>query len=153
MSDRNRNILAAALVLGGIFAWAVDRPARAPTPAPGPSGDLVLRGKFVGPTAAADAATLAAFAEELASEIEHDAMQAEPFFKSGVAYDELRTRARVLRCRGESIGERQPRVREAIQTYLEKAVGTSGGPVSAEQRTAWAVAYREIGRAADGATR
>ena len=71
----------------------------------------------------------------------------------GVAFDELRTRARVLRCRGESIGERQPRVREAIQAFLDTAVGTSGGPVSPEQRSAWAAAYREIGRAAGEATR
>ena len=153
MTDKARYTLSAALVLGGLFAWMVDRHTVSPTPAPGPADGLVLRGKFVGPTAAADAATLAAFSEELASEIEHDAMQAEPFYKSGVAFDELRTRARVLRCRGESIGERQPRVREAIQAYLDKAVGTSGGPVSPEQRSAWAAAYREIGRAAGEATR
>ena len=153
MTDRVRYTLAAALVLGGLFAWMVDRQAQSPTPAPAPDDAFSLRGKFLGPTAAGDAATLAAFAEELASEIEHDAMQAEPFYKSGVAFDELRTRARLLRCRGESIGERQPRVRDAIQQYLEKAVGTSGGPVTPEQRTAWAVAYREIGRAAGEATR
>jgi hypothetical protein len=153
MTDKARYTLAAALVLGGLFAWMVDRQAQGPTPAPAPGDAFSLRGKFIGPTAASDAAILAAFAEELASEIEHDSMQAEPFYKSGVAFDELRTRARLLRCRGESIGERQPRVRDAIQQYLEKAVGTSGGPGTPEQRTAWAVAYREIGRAAGEATR
>jgi hypothetical protein len=112
-----------------------------------------LRGKFIGPTAAADAATLAAFADELAIEIEHDAAQGEPFFKTGTQYDELRTRARILRCRGESIGERQPKVRDAIEAFLDGAVGKSGGPVSKSQREAWAAAYREIGRAAGEATR
>ena len=153
MTDKARYTLAAAMVIAGLFAWMVGDRRQSPTPAPGPSDGLVLRGKFVGSTAAADAATLAAFADELASEIEYDAMQAEPFYKSGVAFDELRTRARVLRCRGESIGERQPRVREAIQAFLDTAVGTSGGPVGPEQRSAWAAAYREIGRAAGEATR
>jgi hypothetical protein len=152
MTDRTRYTLAAALLLGCLVAWLLEaRPA--PTPAPSPDGGLSLQGKFVGPTAAADAATLAAFADELASEIEHDAMQAEPFYRSAAQYDDLRTRARILRCRGESIGERQPRVREAIEQYLTEAVGTSGGPVTPAQRTAWAVAYREIGRAAGEATR
>lgn len=153
MTDRVRYTLAAALLLGSLFAWMVESRTGSPTPAPSPADGLSLKGKFIGPTASSDAATLAAFAEELASEIEHDSIQAEPFYKSGTAFDELRTRARVLRCRGESIGDRQPRVRDAIQQYLEKAVGTSGGPVTPEQRTAWAVAYREIGRAAGEATR
>jgi hypothetical protein len=152
MTDRTRYTLAAALLLGCLVAWLMEA-SPAPTPAPAPDGGLSLRGRFVGPTAAADAATLAAFADELAAEIEHDSMQAEPFFRSAAQYDELRTRARMLRCRGESIGERQPRVREAIEKYLTDAVGTSGGPVTPAQRTAWAVAYREIGRAAGEATR
>lgn len=152
MTDRTRYTLASALLLGCLLAWVLERP-RSPTPAPQPEGGLVLKGKFIGPTAAADAATLAAFADELAWEIEHDAAQQDPFFKTGVQYDELRTRARLLRCRGESIGERQPRVREAIEGYLNEAVGKSGGPVTPAQRTAWAAAYREIGRAAGDATR
>ena len=144
-----RVVVALVLLAIGLLSMG----GRAPTPAPSPEGGLSLRGKFIGPTAAADAATLAAFADELASEIEHDAMQSEPFYKSGTQYDELRTRARLLRCRGESIGERQPHVREAVDKFLTDSVGTSGGPVSPAQRTAWAVAYREIGRAAGEATR
>lgn len=144
-----RVVVALVLLAIGLLSMG----GRAPTPVPSPEGSLSLRGKFIGQTAASDAATLAAFADELASEIEHDAMQAEPFYKSGVQYDELRTRARLLRCRGESIGDRQPHVREAVDKYLTDAVGTSGGPVTPAQRTAWAIAYREIGRAAGEATR
>lgn len=150
MTDRARYTLASALVLGCLLAWALES---RPAPEPAPGGALVLRGKFIGPTAAADAATLAAFADELAIEIEHDAAQGEPFFKTGTQYDELRTRARILRCRGESIGERQPKVRDAIEAFLNDAVGKSGGPVSKSQREAWAAAYREIGRAAGEASR
>jgi len=151
MTDRVRYTLAAALVLGCLVAALLD--IRQPTPAPQPEGGLVLRGKFIGPTAAADAATLSAFADELAHQIEWDASQGEPFFKTALAYDDLRTRARQLRCRGESIGDRQPKVRDAVEAYLTAAVGTSGGPVTAEQRSAWVAAYREIGRAAADAAR
>jgi len=149
MSDRLRYAVAAILVAIGLYSAL---PAT-PTPAPQPPTGLVLRGLFVGETGASDAATLAAFALELADEIEWDAMQAEPFFQSGAAYDELRTRARALRMRGVSIGDRQPRVRAAIDAYLTEQLGTSGGPVSPEQRSKWAASYREIGRACSDVSR
>jgi len=149
MSDRLRYAVAAILVAIGLYSALPSTP----TPAPQPPTGLVLRGLFVSETGASDAATLAAFALELADEIEWDAMQAEPFFQSGAAYDELRTRARALRMRGVSIGDRQPRVRAAIDAYLTEQLGTSGGPVSPEVRSKWAASYREIGRACSDVSR
>lgn len=148
-----RNLVAAALVAAAVFAYATSRPEAAPTPAPPAPEAFSLRGKFVGPDAAADAATTAALCDELASEIEWDGMQPEPLLRTGVSFDELRRRARLLLCRGVSLGEKHPRAREAIKAYLDQAAGTSGGPVSPAQRSAWVAAFREIARAAADASR
>ena len=80
-------------------------------------------------------------------------MQAEPLIKTGVAFDELRVRTRLLLCKGQSLGEKHPRARTAIETYLNAAAGTSGGPLTPEQRAKWIAAYREVGRAAEAAAR
>ena len=155
MSDRSRYLLAGCLVLGALFAWVVDRPASPIDPAPLPPEPLpvVLRGKFVGPTGAEDAATIASICAELADEIAWDGKQAEPFFKNAVQLDALRTRSRELRCRGVSIGERQPAARDAIHAYLDSSVGTAGGPISDQKRAQYVEAYRILARAAADATR
>jgi hypothetical protein len=119
----------------------------APEPAPQPSSSVNLRGMFVGETAGQDAATLSALCQEIADEIEWDGKQSEPYLTTGVAFDVLRTRAREARMRGVSIGDRQPRVRDAISEYLDDKVGGSGGPVSEESRRNWVAAYSEIARA------
>jgi hypothetical protein len=117
-------------------------------------GDIVLAGKFAGPTAAADAAVTAGMFSELADELEYDGMRAGgPHLSSGVAFDDLRTRAFDLRCRGQKIGDRQPRARDAIKEYLTAKVGVSGGPVGPQQRADWVTAMREIGRAAGDASK
>jgi len=150
-----RHVAGAALLAAAAVAWGASiGPAPAPTPAPpSPDAALVLRGTFVGPDAAADAATVAALMDELAAEIEWDGMQPEPLIRTGVAVDELRQRARELRCRGVSLGEKHPRAREAIRAYLDQAAGTSGGPLSGKERSAWVAAYREVARAAADAAR
>ena len=145
-----RHAIAAAVLAVAAWSWT-SRPA-APTPAPD-AGPLVLRGLFRGPTAAEDATTIAGLCEELAAEIEWDAMQAEPMLATGVALDTLRERARMLRCRGVSIGERQPVARDAIAAYLDRTVGKSGGPLTPETRAAWISAFRDISRAAADVTR
>jgi hypothetical protein len=153
MSDRTRYTLAAALVLGCLFSWLTSGPAT-PTPAPQPDGGLSLRGMFIGPEAAADAARLAALCDELAECIQADGIrEGGPRLKSGVAFDDLRVAAREARLRGVSIGARQPHARKAIHDYLDQAVGTSGGPVSPEQRSKWVAAYRELSRACADAAR
>ena len=110
-----RHIAGAALLLAAALAWRSSGSTE-PTPAPGPAPDaaIVLRGAFVGPEAAADAATVSAMFDELAAEVEWDAMQAD---------------------------------------YLDRTAGTSGGPLTPAQRSAWVSAYREVARAAADATR
>lgn len=144
MSPQARVVAAIALLFVAYTTYSPAPPA--PPPAPEPTG-LSLRGLFVGETAASDAATLAALCDEIAAEIEWDGKQAEPLLKTGVAFDTLRTRAREFRLKGESIGERQPRVADKVAEYLFLEVGDSGGPVEPSQRVAWVAAYRDIAEA------
>lgn len=153
-----KHVLAAGLIAAAAISWASSgRQADVPTPAPGPdpTARIVLKGKFVGPDAAADAAVTSALLDELAAEIEWDGMQPDSnrVIRSGQHVDQLRIRARELRCRGVSLGEKHPRARDEIKTFLDSAAGTSGGPLSGEQRSAWVSAYREIARAAADAAR
>jgi hypothetical protein len=146
--------LLAILAAGGMVAFAIRENGK-PGPAPGPAPvvGLDLRGRFVGPDAATDAALTAALLEELASQIEWDGQQAEPRLKTGAAFDDLRRAARELRCRGVSLGARQPAVRDEIKRYLDAEAGTEGGPVDAASRAKWVRAYRAVSAAAAEATR
>lgn len=119
-----------------------------PTPDTGP---LSLVGDFRGETASQDAATVGNLLLELADEIEWDGSQSEPSLVTGAQVDQLRKAARVLRCRGESIGDRQPAARDKIAAYLEIHAGTDGGPLTPESRAAWVSAFRDVGRAASDA--
>ena len=144
-----RHLAGAAMLAAAAVMWARSTPTT-PTPAPpAPDAAINLRGAFIGPDAAADAAAVSAHFDELADELEHDGQAAEPLIRTGVAWDELRTRAKALRWRGVSLGEKHPRAREAIREYLDRTAGTSGAPLSQAQRSAWVAAYREIARAAD----
>lgn len=147
-----KHVAAVALLVAAAIAFAPQRQTPSPTPAPVPPDAFTLRGKFLGPSAAADAATLSALCDELASCIEWDG-QHDQRLKTGVAFDELRIAAREMRCRGDSIGARQPKVRDAVHKFLDDAVGTSGGPVTPESRAAWVSALRDLSRAAADVTR
>lgn len=135
------------LAAAGLVYVAGRQPAPGPTPPPGPT-DIVLRGVFSGPTAAADAAQAAGHWLEIADEIEWDGLQAEPLFRSGHSLDVLRTRARELRWRGDRLGDRQKAVQKAAHDYLDTKIGVDGGSLTPEKRKAWVDAYRSLGRAA-----
>ncbi len=153
--------LLAILAAGGMVAFAI-RESRAPAPAPAPAPvvGLDLRGKFVGPDAAADAATTSALMQELADKIQWDGLPQdqegrpkEPRLRTGAAFDDLRRAAREIRCEGVSLGARQPAVRDEIKRYLDAEIGTDGGPVDAAKRSAWVYAFKSIAQAAAEATR
>jgi hypothetical protein len=146
--------LLAILAAGAMVAFSIlENGKPAPAPGPAPVVGLDLRGRFVGPDAAADAATTAALLEELAGQIEWDGQQAEPRMKTGAAFDDLRRAARELRCRGVSLGARQPAVRDEIKRFLDAEAGTEGGPVDAAARAKWVRAYRAVAQAAAEASR
>lgn len=145
-------VAAVALLVAAVIAFAPSRQAPAPSPAPVPPDAFSLRGKFVGPTAAEDASTMAALCGELAECIDYDGKH-EQRLKTGIAFDDLRIAAREMRCKGESIGARQPAVRDAVHKFLDDAVGSSGGPVTPESRAAWVSALRDLSRAAADVTK
>ena len=146
-------IACGVLLLAALLTY-VNRPEAAPAPpAPPAPSAFTLSGTFVGPDASTDAAVAAAYFDELAAELEWDSAQNEPLLKTGVAFDELRTRARLILCRGIALGDKHPRAREAIKSVLDRNAGTSGGPLTAEQRAMWVAALREVGRAAADASR
>jgi len=149
---KNHAPLAIAAAAGAVVMWAFSGPpAPGPTPTPVPIEGLDLRGAFVGPQAATDAAALAALSEELAASVEWDAVQESPAITSGVAFDDARIRLRSIMMRGDSIGARQPKARDAIAAYLDAKCGNSGGPLTPAQRSAWVAAYRDIARATEAA--
>jgi hypothetical protein len=147
-----KHLAVVALLVAAAIAFMPSKPAPTPQPAPVPPGAFSLRGKFVGPTAAEDAATMSALCAELADCIEYDGKH-DQRLKTGVAFDDLRIAAREMRCRGESIGARQPQVRDSVHKFLDDAVGSSGGPVTPESRAAWVTALRDLARAAADVTR
>lgn len=148
-----RHLAGAALVAAAAFAFTSnDKPAPTPVPLPDSEG-LSLAGLWSGPTASEDAAVVGALCLEIADELHFDGDQPQPYISTGLAVDELRKTARILRCRGISIGDRQPAARDAIAKYLDQTVGTDGGPLTPAQRAAWVTAYREVGRAASESAR
>lgn len=124
-----------------------------PTPAPGSVGELDLAGLFTGASAADDAAALAALCDELAAAVEFDGMAERPRLATGWQIADLRTAARDIRLRGETFGDRQPQVRDAVKAYLDRPeiLGRDGGPLSPRDRSRWVAAFRDVARAAEAA--
>jgi hypothetical protein len=151
MKATTRYMIAAALVavalLSMLASWEPAAPA--PGPAPGPS-EFSLRGKFQGPSASSDAGALAGLCDELAEMVAYDGSKpaGEQRIRTGASIEDLRVAARDARMRGDSIGARQPRAREAIQQFLDQAAGTDGGPLTPEKRADWVAAFRAVGKAA-----
>jgi hypothetical protein len=143
---------AIGLVLAAVLLMPRGQQHDGPTPTPD-VGPLSLAGDFRGVTASEDASTVGNLLLELADEIEWDGSQSEPFIATGSQIDQLRKAARLLRCRGESIGDRQPAARDKIASYLEIHAGTDGGPLTPETRAAWVSAFRDVGRAASDAAK
>lgn len=142
-----KHLAAGALLVAAAIAFMPSKATPTPSPVPVPPDSFTLRGKFIGVSAASDSATFSALCAELADCIEYDGSH-DQRLKTGVAFDELRIAAREMRCRGESIGARQPQVRDAVHKFLDDAVGSSGGPVTPESRAAWVSALRDLARAA-----
>jgi hypothetical protein len=138
-----RQTIAAALLAAAGVAWFASQPGTAPDAAP----DSPIRLEWVGPTAAADRATMGWLCAGLADALEHDGSRSDPKIRSGAQLEELRVTARDGRMRGESIGDRQPAARQAIGDYLDREAGKSGGPLDAESRRRWVAAFRGVAAA------
>lgn len=136
-------VLAIAVV---VQFWTAHRPS--PVPVPQPVLEIDLSSAFQGQTAAEDAAALAAMADAVADMIEWDGAQPDPMLKTGKALDQLRTRTRQFMFKGESLGDRHPKMRQIVGDFLASHLGTDGGEITPEKRAAWVNAYREIARSA-----
>jgi len=147
MKTLHRQIAAGCLLALGLLLWAFSSGVNDTTPGPVPPDGLVLRGLFIGPNAGSDAQMLSALTGEIGEIIAYDGTLASPRLKTGVAFDDLRVAAREARLRGESLGDRQPKVRDAIRVYLNETVGDNGGPVTPADRAKWVAAMRDISRA------
>jgi hypothetical protein len=149
-----RQIASGCLVALALILWAFSGGGDVdPNPGPVPPTGLVLRGLFIGQNASSDASMLSALTAELGDIIEYDGTLPSPRLKTGVALDDLRIAAREGRMRGESLGSRQPKVKEAIHSYLDETVGTSGGPVTPAERAKWVAAMKDISRACADASK
>lgn len=144
---KHRIGVAAALFAVAAALYFFTAPTRIP-PVPAPAPEIDLTSAFQGEHASDDAATVACMADEIANVIEWDQRQPEPALTTGKSLDLLRTRTREFLCKGQSIGERHPKMREIVGGYLESKLGTAGGSVTPEQKAAWVAAYREVARAA-----
>ena len=145
----NRYLL--AVVLLGTALWLEFGSTPEQKPEPPVPGAFTLYGCFRGEDAAEDAAIVSGLCSELADAIEWDGMQDVSVLSNGVDMDLLRVKSRELRCKGVSIGDKHPKVSDAVKSYLDEELGISGGPVSAEQRAKWVDAYRVIAKAAEDA--
>lgn len=151
-----QKVIAAAIAVAGVAAMYWQSPQvddGRPRPVPGSVGDLDLRGLFTGPTAADDAAAMAALCDELAAAVEYDGSLDKPRLNTGWQIADLRATARDVRLKGQTFGDRQPMVREAVKAYLDRpeVLGKNGGPLGPKDRSRWVSAFRDIARAAEAA--
>ena len=139
-----RIIIACCLCVAAYFV----RTAQTPDVKPDTPVAINIGPLLQGDTAARDCALIAAMCEEVAQVIEWDGMQDEPLLTTGTALDAFRTRTRQFLCRGESIGDRQPAVRDAVAAFLDDRLGSDGGEISQTQRAKWVRAYKDIAESA-----
>jgi len=152
MSDQQKKLaIVAALLAGAVLAAAVEFWPR--TPAPTPETGLSLRGKFIGPSAADDAAAFAGLCHGIAAALATDGAAPTPRIATGASLEDLRIAASEGRFLPRSLSREQPHAVAAAGRYLDTVVGTSGGPLAAEARQRWVEAFRVLATAAEEAVR
>lgn len=150
------HLLAIGLLALAAWSYAPSTPDAGPAPETDDRAlPLTLRGLFQGPTAAEDATALSSLCAELADKVEQDGAADRPRLTTGWSIADLRTAAREVRMGGQSIGARQPLVRDAVHRYLDQAdvLGKAGGPIGPIERSKWVAAFRDIATAAEAAVR
>jgi len=153
MSDQQKKLaIVAALLAGAVLAAAVEFWPRPAPPAPTPAA-LDLRGKFVGPEAATDAAAFAGLCHGIAAALATDGTAPTPRIATGASLEDLRIAASEGRFLPRSLSREQPHAVAAAGRYLDTTVGTSGGPLAADARARWVEAFRVLATAAEEAVR
>ena len=150
---KREHVILAALLAGAVLAAVVEfapRPGPAPTPTP---AALDLRGKFIGATAAEDAAAFAGLCHGIRQAILADGSKSPARITTGVHVEDLRIAAAEGRFLPRSFSADQPHVAAAAGQFLDKTVGTSGGPMTPELKAKWAEALLQLEQAAEEAVR
>jgi hypothetical protein len=155
MSDQQKKLaIVSALLAGAVLAAAVELWPRPAPPDPGPDAGVVdLRGKFHGPDAAADAAAFAGLCHGIRQALQADGTKSAARITTGVHLEDLRIAAAEGRFLPRSFSADQPHVAAAAGQFLDRTVGTSGGPMTPELKAKWSEALMQLQQAAEEAVR
>jgi hypothetical protein len=148
---RDKLTAAGALLTLALLAAYVEYGPRNSTPAPG--GEFSLRGKWIGPAAADDAAAFAGLCRGIADALEADGSRQQPRITSGVQVEDVRVAAAEGRFLPRRLTQEQPHAVAAAGKFLDEVGGTSGGPLDATARARWVQAYRQLATAAEESVR
>jgi hypothetical protein len=149
----NRSSLPLLIALGLAAYLLVGRGDWSPLPRPEPPAgpDLVDAFSTNDDRAAArtHAHLFATICDSLADYLEYDGTRPQPLLKTGVQIDEFRRAIRQTRTKGWSFLVQYPRLEAPLEAHFTAAVGTSGGPVTPEQRAKWVTALRQVAACAE----
>jgi hypothetical protein len=148
---RGKLIAACVLLTFALLAAYVEYGPRNSTPEPG--GEFSLRGKWIGPNAAEDAAAVAGLCRGIADALEADGSRQQPRITSGVQVEDVRVAAAEGRFLPRRLTQEQPHAVAAAGKFLDEVAGTSGGPLDAAARARWVQAYRQLATAAEESVR
>ena len=149
--NRDKLIGACVLLTFALVAAYVEYGPRNSTPAPG--GEFSLRGKWIGPHAADDAAAFAGLCRGIADALDADGSRQQPRITSGVQVEDVRVAAAEGRFLPRRLTQEQPHAVAAAGKFLDDVAGTSGGPLDAAARARWVQAYRQLATAAEESVR
>jgi hypothetical protein len=141
-------VLLAVAVLAGVAEFAPRQ-----SPAPLPAGEYSLRGKWIGPHAAEDAAAFAGLCRGMADALEVDGGKNPPRITSGVQLEDIRIAAAEGRFLPRRLTQDQPHAVAVAGRFLDDRAGTSGGPMDTETRDRWIKALRELAGLAEESVR
>lgn len=150
MQNQSRNPLP-LIIIGGLVLFLLFGSEESVVPTPRPSGpDLVpaFRTNNDRTQAQQHAHIFATICGKLAECLEYDGSRTDPLIKTGVQVDELRRSFRQLRTGGWSFLNQYPELGPAVDQYLTTQIGTSGGPLTPEQRRKWIDSMRTLEQSA-----
>lgn len=146
MSRQKIAIVAVILAIAAAAAAMEFAPRQA---APAPDATNTLRGKWIGPHAAEDAAAFAGLCRGTADALENDGTKQQPRITTGVQMEDIRIAAAEGRFLPRRLTQEQPHAVAVAGRYLDEHAGTSGGPLDGESRGRWVKALRELAKLAE----
>lgn len=120
-------------------------------PSPAPPMGSELRAAFAKSDdhrrSAIHAKALGDICSTMAEVLTYDGRKSEPRIKAGVHVDDLRRTTREFALDGKSLGQEYTDLGPVVKDHFDKAVGTSGGELTAEQRAKWIAAFESLAEA------